>query len=187
MTFVVFFPLLSLCFSFSFWLSLASLSAIPAPRLLCWDLVPGEDLERNDGSSSRPYYMSAGLHKILRKGEEGAKLCTASWAMCGHFNCTVDSHSLLHIYCMCGGVWMFESKYCRAIYQNWMHPSLVKDGLDLTLILQFSQKRHRGLEKDLCLLPVLSQLRYLPFFLPHLCSFSSFSLYSLLTSALLRG
>lgn len=103
MTFVVFFPLLSLCFSFSFWLSLASLSAIPAPRLLCWDLVPGEDLERNDGSSSRPYYMSAGLHKILRKGEEGAKLCTASWAMCGHFNCTVDSHSLLHIYCMCGG------------------------------------------------------------------------------------
>uniref|UniRef100_A0A8D0DCF9 Choline transporter-like protein n=1 Tax=Sander lucioperca TaxID=283035 RepID=A0A8D0DCF9_SANLU len=37
-----------------------------------------EDLERNDGSSSRPYYMSPGLHKILRKGEEGAKLCTAS-------------------------------------------------------------------------------------------------------------
>uniref|UniRef100_A0A8D0A2C9 Choline transporter-like protein n=1 Tax=Sander lucioperca TaxID=283035 RepID=A0A8D0A2C9_SANLU len=29
-----------------------------------------EDLERNDGSSSRPYYMSPGLHKILRKGEE---------------------------------------------------------------------------------------------------------------------
>uniref|UniRef100_A0A8C4EEU6 Choline transporter-like protein n=1 Tax=Dicentrarchus labrax TaxID=13489 RepID=A0A8C4EEU6_DICLA len=37
-----------------------------------------EDLERNDGSSSRPYYMSPGLHKILRKGEEGAKLCAAS-------------------------------------------------------------------------------------------------------------
>uniref|UniRef100_A0A4W6BUJ4 Choline transporter-like protein n=1 Tax=Lates calcarifer TaxID=8187 RepID=A0A4W6BUJ4_LATCA len=37
-----------------------------------------EDLERNDGSSSRPYYMSPGLHKILRKGEEGAKSCAAS-------------------------------------------------------------------------------------------------------------
>uniref|UniRef100_A0A669DBV9 Choline transporter-like protein n=1 Tax=Oreochromis niloticus TaxID=8128 RepID=A0A669DBV9_ORENI len=37
-----------------------------------------EDLERNDGSSSRPYYMSPGLHKILRKGEEGAKTCAAS-------------------------------------------------------------------------------------------------------------
>ncbi|XP_063747673.1 choline transporter-like protein 5-B isoform X4 [Eleginops maclovinus] len=37
-----------------------------------------EDLERNDGSSLRPYYMSPGLHKILRKGEEGAKSCAAS-------------------------------------------------------------------------------------------------------------
>uniref|UniRef100_A0A667X219 Choline transporter-like protein n=1 Tax=Myripristis murdjan TaxID=586833 RepID=A0A667X219_9TELE len=37
-----------------------------------------EDLERNDGSSSRPYYMSPGLHKILRKGEQGAKLCSGS-------------------------------------------------------------------------------------------------------------
>ncbi|CAJ1060384.1 choline transporter-like protein 5 isoform X1 [Xyrichtys novacula] len=37
-----------------------------------------EDLERNDGSSSRPYYMSPGLHKILRKGEEGAKQSAAS-------------------------------------------------------------------------------------------------------------
>uniref|UniRef100_A0A671V183 Choline transporter-like protein n=1 Tax=Sparus aurata TaxID=8175 RepID=A0A671V183_SPAAU len=37
-----------------------------------------EDLERNDGSSSRPYYMSPGLHKILRRGEEGATLGTAS-------------------------------------------------------------------------------------------------------------
>lgn len=50
---------------------------------LCGDLVSGEDLERNDGSSSRPYYMSPGLHKILRKGEEGAKTCAASWVM--HF------------------------------------------------------------------------------------------------------
>lgn len=50
---------------------------------LCGDLASGEDLERNDGSSSRPYYMSPGLHKILRKGEEGAKTCAASWVM--HF------------------------------------------------------------------------------------------------------
>uniref|UniRef100_H3C3P7 Choline transporter-like protein n=1 Tax=Tetraodon nigroviridis TaxID=99883 RepID=H3C3P7_TETNG len=37
-----------------------------------------EDLERNDGSSSRPYFMSAGLHKVLRRGEEGAKVGSAS-------------------------------------------------------------------------------------------------------------
>uniref|UniRef100_A0A3B5AVP6 Choline transporter-like protein n=1 Tax=Stegastes partitus TaxID=144197 RepID=A0A3B5AVP6_9TELE len=37
-----------------------------------------EDLERNDGSSSRPYYMSPGLHKILRKGEEVPKTSAAS-------------------------------------------------------------------------------------------------------------
>ncbi|XP_013858372.1 choline transporter-like protein 5-B [Austrofundulus limnaeus] len=37
-----------------------------------------EDLERNDGSSSRPYYISPGLHKILRKGEERAKSCASS-------------------------------------------------------------------------------------------------------------
>uniref|UniRef100_A0A1A7YPK5 Choline transporter-like protein n=1 Tax=Iconisemion striatum TaxID=60296 RepID=A0A1A7YPK5_9TELE len=37
-----------------------------------------EDLERNDGSSSRPYYISPDLHKILRKGEERAKSCASS-------------------------------------------------------------------------------------------------------------
>uniref|UniRef100_A0A3Q2DNM7 Choline transporter-like protein n=1 Tax=Cyprinodon variegatus TaxID=28743 RepID=A0A3Q2DNM7_CYPVA len=37
-----------------------------------------EDLERNDGSSSRPYYISPGLHKILRKGEERAKSSASS-------------------------------------------------------------------------------------------------------------
>ncbi|MEQ2259276.1 hypothetical protein XENORESO_009286 [Xenotaenia resolanae] len=37
-----------------------------------------EDLERNDGSSSRPYYISPGLHKILRKGEERTKLSASS-------------------------------------------------------------------------------------------------------------
>lgn len=79
------FSLLSLCFPFSFWLSLCALSAPPAPPLMCWDMISGEDLERNDGSSSRPYYMSPGLHKILRRGEEGAKLGPASWAMCCHF------------------------------------------------------------------------------------------------------
>uniref|UniRef100_A0A8C5AIN9 Choline transporter-like protein n=1 Tax=Gadus morhua TaxID=8049 RepID=A0A8C5AIN9_GADMO len=35
-----------------------------------------EDLERNDGSSARPYFMSPGLHKILHNGEQAAKLCT---------------------------------------------------------------------------------------------------------------
>lgn len=33
-----------------------------------------EDLERNDGSSSRPYLISPNLHKILRKGEDEPKL-----------------------------------------------------------------------------------------------------------------
>uniref|UniRef100_A0A8C6M292 Choline transporter-like protein n=1 Tax=Nothobranchius furzeri TaxID=105023 RepID=A0A8C6M292_NOTFU len=37
-----------------------------------------EDLEKNDGSSSKPYYISPGLHKILRKGEERAKSCASS-------------------------------------------------------------------------------------------------------------
>uniref|UniRef100_A0A8C5D178 Choline transporter-like protein n=1 Tax=Gadus morhua TaxID=8049 RepID=A0A8C5D178_GADMO len=37
-----------------------------------------EDLERNDGSSARPYFMSPGLHKILHNGEQAAKLCTGS-------------------------------------------------------------------------------------------------------------
>lgn len=29
--------------------------------------VKGEDLERNDGSAARPYYMSSTLHEILFK------------------------------------------------------------------------------------------------------------------------
>lgn len=46
---------------------------------------PGEDLERNDGSSSKPFYMSPGLHKILRRGELGAKFHPGSWgvSLCG--------------------------------------------------------------------------------------------------------
>ncbi|KAM8887945.1 LOW QUALITY PROTEIN: choline transporter-like protein 5-B [Synchiropus picturatus] len=37
-----------------------------------------EDLERNNGSSSRPYYMSPGLHKILRKGDDAPKIGATS-------------------------------------------------------------------------------------------------------------
>lgn len=138
--------LLSLCFAFFSWLSLCVLSAIPA-SFLSWDLVSGEDLERNDSSSSRPYYMSPGLHKILRKGEESAKSCSVSWAVCRHF--TVDSHSLLYFYCICG-VWTFQSKYCRAKYQNCMHPGLVRDDQDM------KGKTHAGLYKNLCSLDLLS-------------------------------
>lgn len=91
----------------------------------CLDLVSGEDLERNDGSSSRPYYMSPGLHKILRKGEESAKSCAASWALCSQ----VFTH--FSISTVCTGVWTFESKYCRAKHENCMHPSPVRDDLDM--------------------------------------------------------
>ena len=31
-----------------------------------------EDLERNDGSPDKPYYMSRGLQKLLRKGNKEA-------------------------------------------------------------------------------------------------------------------
>lgn len=31
--------------------------------------MPGEDLERNDGSEDRPYYMSPELHEILTKSD----------------------------------------------------------------------------------------------------------------------
>lgn len=34
---------------------------------------PGEDLERNDGSTAKPYYMSASLHRILGKKELSPK------------------------------------------------------------------------------------------------------------------
>lgn len=33
-------------------------------------LITVEDLERNDGSPEKPYYMSTGLKKILRKGNK---------------------------------------------------------------------------------------------------------------------
>lgn len=33
-------------------------------------LGKGEDLERNDGSAARPYYMSSTLHEILSKNTE---------------------------------------------------------------------------------------------------------------------
>lgn len=31
---------------------------------------PGEDLERNDGSAARPYYMSPTLREVLWKSED---------------------------------------------------------------------------------------------------------------------
>lgn len=48
----------------------------------CWffSSVSGEDLERNDGSSSRPYYMSSGLHEILHRQEPRVKPDSSSWA-----------------------------------------------------------------------------------------------------------
>ena len=45
---------------------------------------------------------------------------------------TADSLTHFSISTVCvGGVWTFESKYCRAKHLNWMHPSLVRDGLDM--------------------------------------------------------
>lgn len=39
----------------------------------CWFLGgPGEDLERNDGSQERPYFMSPELRDILLKGSPQA-------------------------------------------------------------------------------------------------------------------
>ncbi|XP_062840986.1 choline transporter-like protein 2 isoform X4 [Trichomycterus rosablanca] len=37
-----------------------------------------EDLERNDGSAARPYYMSSMLHDILYKGAEESAVCSPS-------------------------------------------------------------------------------------------------------------
>lgn len=155
----------------------SALSAPPAPG-------PGEDLERNDGSSSRPYFMSAGLHKILRRGEEGAKLCSASWAMLW-LNYWLFL-SLLHICCKCGHlVWMFESEHCRAIYQNRLHLVPAWAWNDT------SQKRHRGLEKQNNLFTsCLEPTQIFAFFCyARVLFFSFFFLFCLyfLTSALLRG
>lgn len=65
-------------------------------------------------------------------------------------------------------LYVWGSQYCRAINQNWMHPARSRvDGHDRTLFsFSLQRKRHRGLKKDLCLLPVSRQLRCLPFFLP---------------------
>ena len=47
----------------------------PISRLLVPGGSPGEDLERNDGSQERPYFMSPELRDILLKGraEEGKR------------------------------------------------------------------------------------------------------------------
>lgn len=115
--------------------------------------------------------MSAGLHKILRRGEEGAKVCSASWAMLWPNYWLFLS--LLHICCKRGRlVWMFESEHCRATYQNRLHLVPAWTWNDT---FRSSQKRHRGLEKqNTCLLPVLSQLRYLPFSATPVSFFSFF-------------
>lgn len=175
--------LLSLCFPFSFWLSLCALSAPHAPPLLCCCPVSGEDLERNDGSSSRPYYMSPGLHKILRKVEEDAKLGTTSWAMCGRFTelvtLSLTSPYLLYV---CGGSGHLRASTVGLNIKTGCIPAWSgttwkwKDMLSFQFL---TEKAWGGLEKDLCLLPLLSQLRYLPFFLPCLCSiFFFFSVFS---------
>lgn len=39
----------------------------------------GEDLERNDGSPSKPYYMPQGLHRILNKNDQRGKKYAVSW------------------------------------------------------------------------------------------------------------
>lgn len=165
---------LSLSLSLPGFHTLPSLLFPPLATSCAGTWSPGEDLERNDGSPSRPYYMSAGLHKILRRGEEGAKICAATWAMCGLFQCTVDSLSLSLTSPYLLYVW--GSQYCRAINQNWMHPARSRvDGHDGTLFsFSFQRKRQRGLEKDLCLLPVSRQLRCLPFFCHPLFFLSSF-------------
>lgn len=52
-------------------------SHLPSPRFCPRWLLggPGEDLERNDGSKERPYFMSPELRDILLKGsaEEGGQ------------------------------------------------------------------------------------------------------------------
>lgn len=78
----------SVCFCFLFslplfhacWLPCSSLPPFPHPPFLTTPFPlpvpggsPGEDLERNDGSQERPYFMSPELRDILLKGsaEEG--------------------------------------------------------------------------------------------------------------------
>lgn len=89
------------------------------------------------------------------------------------------------------GVWIFESDYCRAIYQKLdaSHSGQGWPGLEMKLsYFRSSQKRHWGLENDLftsCLEPT----QILAFILPN--SFFSLILlcisFCFWTSALLRG
>lgn len=84
--------LLSVCFLFCFLFLFLSSTPADLPVLPCLPLFPpfflplpfppcrflggpGEDLERNDGSQERPYFMSPELRDILLKGsaEEGKR------------------------------------------------------------------------------------------------------------------
>lgn len=134
---------------------------------------PGEDLERNDGSSSRPYYMSPGLHKILRKGEQGAKLCSGSWATCPALTELLTLSLTSPYMYVWGSGCAGASKYCRARHLNGA--GLAWDDADMTgHVFGSSQKGRGGLEKELCSLPLLSQLWLLAFFPPCICSFLFF-------------
>lgn len=80
--------------------------------------------------------------------------------VCGHFffllNCWL-SHSLLHIYCMCGGSGRLRAGTVGLKHHNWMHPSLVRDGLDMTGHAFTSvppRKGTGGIKKKTSLLPL---------------------------------
>lgn len=83
-------------------------------------------------------------------------------------NCWL-SHSLLHICCMCvwGGSGRLRASTVGLNIKTGCIPAW--SGMAWTwkdmLLLQFlTEKAWGGQEKELCLLPLLSQLRYLPFF-----------------------
>lgn len=153
-------------FSFSSWLSHSALSAFPASRhLLRWDLVP-----RWRPGEERWFSLQALLH-VRWTAQDPTQRRGGCQNLCRHLSDVrpVSMHcwlslSLTSPYLL----YVWGSQYCRAINQNWMHPARSRvDRHDGTLFsFSFQRKRHRGLEKDLCLLPVSRQLRCLPFFLP---------------------
>lgn len=152
-------------------------------------LLSGEDLERNDGSSSRPYYMSPGLHKILRKGEEGAKLGAASWAMFGHFTelltLSLTSPYLLYVWgsgrLRASTVGLNIKTGCT---QAWSGMAWTWKDM---LLLQFLAEKAWGTRKRPLFTSSLEPTQILAFFSAMLMFFLISSLHSLLTSALLRG
>lgn len=89
------------------------------------------------------------------------------------------------------GVWTFESEYCRAKHQNWMHPSLVRDDLEMKGHAFISVPHRKGIggtRKRPLFTSSLEPTQILAFFSAMLMFYFFFSsLYSLLTSALPRG